>query len=149
MAAYAQSKLANLMFSLQLEQRLRAARLGAISVAAHPGVANTMLFVNGEYPAWERAVRKAVGVGIGMLLNDEQEGALPTLYAATADKVVGGGYYGPQGWLEMRGGDVGLAKIATQALDEEAQMRLWDRCVEMTGVELNVEGLMKDMQSSS
>ncbi len=134
MEAYAQSKLANLMLAFELERRLRGAMLGAISVAAHPGVANTRLFQSGAYPAVERVMRKVVGAGIGVFLGSDADGALPTLYAATAGGAVGGGYYGPQGFREMRGGDVGEAMVAPQARDEEAQRRLWAVCEEMTGV---------------
>jgi NAD(P)-dependent dehydrogenase (short-subunit alcohol dehydrogenase family) len=136
MAAYAQSKLADLMLSFELERRLRAARMGTISLAAHPGVANTRLFQSGEYPAFEREMRKIVGVAIGAFLNSDAEGALPTLYAATGESATGGGYYGPQGLLEMRGGDVGNASVAARALDLAAQKKLWEACETMTGVTL-------------
>jgi NAD(P)-dependent dehydrogenase (short-subunit alcohol dehydrogenase family) len=136
MAAYAQSKLADVMFSFELERRLRALGAGTISLAAHPGVANTRLFQSGEYPGFERAIRKVIGAGIGMFLGSDMDGAVPTLYAATAETAEGGGYYGPQGLLEMRGGDVGTAQVAPQALDVAAQRRLFDVCAEMTGVGL-------------
>ena len=136
MEAYAQSKLANLMLAFELEWRLRAAKMGSMSVAAHPGVANTRLFQSGEYPAVERVMRKVVGAGIGLVLGSDADGALPTLYAATGDGAVGGGYYGPQGFQEMRGGDVGPAKIALTAQDEAMRQRLWSVCAELTGVDL-------------
>lgn len=135
--SYSQSKLADLMFSFELARRLRAAPApasGAMSVAAHPGVANTNLFLVGELPAIERRVRQASSVVIGALLNTEAQGALPTLFAATAAEAADGGYYGPQGWLEMRGGDVGAAKVAPQALDQPAAARLWSECERLTGV---------------
>jgi NAD(P)-dependent dehydrogenase (short-subunit alcohol dehydrogenase family) len=134
MKAYQQSKLANLMFSFELERRLVARSSGLLSMAAHPGVAETNLFVTGNYPAFELAVRKAMGTLIGAFLNSSAEGALPTLYAATALEAVGGGYYGPQGFQEMRGGDVGDAKVAQQARDEAVAARLWGVCEELTGV---------------
>ena len=90
--SYGQSKLADLMFAFELDRRLRAAASGVMSVAAHPGVANTNLFV------------------------------------------VGGGYYGPQGFQEMRGGDVGPAQVAAQALDKAAAARLWGECERLTGI---------------
>jgi hypothetical protein len=71
---------------------------------------------------------------IGALLNTDEDGALPTLYAAVAPEARGGGYYGPQGFEEMRGGDVGDAKVAQQALDQAAATRLWSVCEELTGV---------------
>ena len=139
MRAYRQSKLADLMFALELDRRLQAAgspASGVMSVAAHPGVANTNLFQVGEFHPVERVVRRGFGAAIGALLNSSVQGAVPTLFAATAAEAVSGGYYGPQGFLEMRGGDVGLAKVAPQALDEAAASRLWNECERLTGVSL-------------
>jgi hypothetical protein len=75
-------------------------------------------------------------VAIGALLNSEAEGAVPTLFAATSSDVVDGGYYGPQGFQEMRGGDVGPAKVAAQALDQAGAARLWSECERLTGISL-------------
>lgn len=137
MGAYQQSKLADLMFALELGRRLRApgppsSRI--LSVAAHPGVANTNLFQVGEYSAVERLVRRGFGVAIGALLNSEAEGALATLYAATAPEAESGGYYGPLGFREMRGKAVGTALISSQAQDESAAARLWSACEELTQI---------------
>ncbi len=134
MKSYQQSKLANVMFALEFHRRLQAKGSRVMSVAAHPGVAETNLFLAGEYPPMELAVRRVVGGLIGGLLNTDAEGALPTLYAATAPEAVGGGYYGPQGFQEMRGGDVGAAKISPQAKDEAVAKRLWESCETLTGV---------------
>ena len=139
MIAYRQSKLADLMLAFELGRRLRAAEppiSGVMSVAAHPGVANTNLFQVGEFSAVERVVRRGFGVAIGALLNSEAEGAVPTLFAATSSDVVDGGYYGPQGFQEMRGGDVGPAKVAAQALDQAGAARLWSECERLTGISL-------------
>jgi hypothetical protein len=139
MEAYGQSKLADLMLAFELGRRLRTAGppiSSVMSVAAHPGVANTNLFQVGEFSAAERVVRRGFGVAIGALLNSEAEGALPTLFAATSPDVVDGGYYGPQGLLEMRGGDVGVAKVAPQALDQAAAARLWSECERLSGISL-------------
>jgi NAD(P)-dependent dehydrogenase (short-subunit alcohol dehydrogenase family) len=137
MRAYRQSKLANLIFALELDRRLRAAgppRSRILSVAAHPGVANTNLFQVGEHGAIEKLVRRGFGVVIGALLNSEAEGALPTLYAATAPAVESGEYYGPLGFQEMRGTGVGAAMMAPQALDNATATRLWSECERLTGV---------------
>lgn len=138
MSAYRQSKLANVMFALELDQRLRAAGLPAariLSVAAHPGVANTNLFQAGEYGAVEKLIRRGFGVLIGTFLNSEYAGALPTLYAATASEAQTGGYYGPLGFQEMRG-RVGTATIAPQARDAAAAVRLWSEWERLTGLSL-------------
>jgi NAD(P)-dependent dehydrogenase (short-subunit alcohol dehydrogenase family) len=139
MGAYRQSKLADLMFAFELDRRLRAAGADAaqvMSVAAHPGIANTNLFQVGEFHSVERMMRSWVAVVIGALLNSEAEGAVPTLFAATAEDAVSGGYYGPQGFQETRGGDAGVAKVAAQALDQAGAARLWSECERLTGVGL-------------
>jgi hypothetical protein len=107
-----------------------------MSMAAHPGVANTNLFQVGEFSPMERRMRRWIGAAIGALLNSEAQGALSTLFAATSSEAVDGGYFGPQGFGEMRGGDVGPAKVAPQALDQAAAARLWSECERLTGVSL-------------
>jgi NAD(P)-dependent dehydrogenase (short-subunit alcohol dehydrogenase family) len=134
MRSYRQSKLADLMFSFELERRLRAADSRVMSVAAHPGVANTNLFRNGDYSAIERALRNLLSRSIGIMLNTDSSGALPTLYAATARDVNGGDYYGPQGFLEARGKRVGAATVARQAQDVSAAARLWQVCEDLAQV---------------
>jgi NAD(P)-dependent dehydrogenase (short-subunit alcohol dehydrogenase family) len=137
--AYGQSKLANLMLALELDRRLHAAgppTSNVMSVAAHPGVANTNLFRAGEFGPVERAVRWGFSVAIHALLNSGRQGALPTLFAATSPDVVDGGYYGPQELWETRGGAVGMAKVAPQALDKEAAKRLWGECERLTGISM-------------
>jgi NAD(P)-dependent dehydrogenase (short-subunit alcohol dehydrogenase family) len=131
--AYQQSKLADLMFAFELDRRLRAAQSRVMSVAAHPGVANTNLFVAGDFSPLEKSVRSLVGYAIGTVLNSDGEGALPTLYAATAAGVEDGGYYGPQGFHEMRGEEVDKARVAPQARDTAAAARLWQVCEDLTG----------------
>ena len=125
------------MFAFELDRRLRAAGAPAsnvMSVAAHPGVSKTNLFEKGEFAPIEKRVRRGISNAIGVLLNSGADGALPTLFAATAPEAVSGGYYGPQGFLEMRGGDVGPAKVAKQALDDAAAARLWSECEKLTGI---------------
>jgi NAD(P)-dependent dehydrogenase (short-subunit alcohol dehydrogenase family) len=134
MKSYQQSKLADLMFAFELDRRLRAISSPIMSVAAHPGVASTNLFNSGKYSAVESAARNLLGHAIGILLNTDSEGALPTLYAATSPEAEDGGYYGPQGFQEMRGEDVGPAKVAPQARDAAAAARLWTVCEDLTGV---------------
>jgi NAD(P)-dependent dehydrogenase (short-subunit alcohol dehydrogenase family) len=134
MGAYQQSKLANLIVALELDRRLHAANSRVMSVAAHPGIANTNLFRTGNYSPLERTIRNVLGHAIGILLNSDSEGALPTLYAATAPGAEDGGYYGPQGFQEMRGDDVGRAIVAPQAREASAAIRLWQTCENLTGI---------------
>ncbi len=131
---YHQSKLGDLMFAFALERHLRARNSAVVSVAAHPGVAETNLFQvgSGFLARFDNLARWVVG----KTFNDGLQGALPTLYAATSPDAEPAGYYGPQGFLEMRGGDVGPAVVKPQARDEQAQQRLWQVCEQLTGVSL-------------
>jgi NAD(P)-dependent dehydrogenase (short-subunit alcohol dehydrogenase family) len=134
--AYNQSKLADLMFSFELERRLRAAGSHITSIAVHPGVAQTKIIKIGSGEGFAKVAENAIGSVVGVLLNSGLQGALPTVFGATSPEAKGGGYYGPQGLLEARGGDVGPAQVAKQALDVDAQQRLWEVCSELTGVDL-------------
>jgi NAD(P)-dependent dehydrogenase (short-subunit alcohol dehydrogenase family) len=136
MAAYRQSKLANLMLALELDHRLRANGSRVMSVAAHPGVAQTPLFLRSEHRGTERLVRLGLGIAIRLFLNTAPQGAVPTLFAATAPEASSGGYYGPQGYEEMRGGDVGPAIIAQTAQDRQSSTRLWHECERLTGTRM-------------
>jgi NAD(P)-dependent dehydrogenase (short-subunit alcohol dehydrogenase family) len=129
---YSQTKLAMLMFALELDRRSAAKGWGLTSVAAHPGVAVTDLMANGPGAgggllAWVsgRAV-KAIG-------HSAAEGALPQLMAATMPRVSGGQYFGPQGWKELKG-PPGPAKIERQALDAGVAAKLWTASEALTGV---------------
>ncbi len=134
MRAYQQSKLANLMLAFELDRRLRAAGSSIVSVAAHPGVAETPLFSKADYGAAEKALRRLLGRAIGLFLNTAADGSLPTLYAATSPDAEGGSYYGPQGFEEMRGRRVGPAQVARQARDGAVAGELWSRAESLTGV---------------
>ena len=134
MRAYQQSKLADLMFAFELERRLRAAGSNVISIGVHPGVAQTNLFKVGDGTGLAGIAQSFIQGAIGALLGTGLEGALPTIFAATAAAAKGGSYYGPEGFQEMRGGDVGPAIISKAAQDVTAQQRLWDVCAELTGV---------------
>ncbi|MDE1178009.1 MAG: oxidoreductase [Edaphobacter sp.] len=134
MQAYQQSKLGDLMFSLELSRRLQAKGVPMKSIAAHPGVAATELFRGDGRSAAFKTVRTIVGHAISIVLNTDAEGALPTLFAATSPDAENGGYYGPQGYEEMRGEKVGVAKVAPQARDAAAAAKLWELCEQWTGV---------------
>jgi NAD(P)-dependent dehydrogenase (short-subunit alcohol dehydrogenase family) len=126
-AAYGQSKLANLMFTYELQRRL--APLGTtIAVAAHPGVSDTELMRN--LPA---AFRRPAAWLAPLLLQNAEMGALPTLRAGTDPAVIGGQYYGPGNLGEIRGYPK-LVASSRDSHDEAAQQRLWDVSEELTGV---------------
>ncbi|MBU3751297.1 MAG: SDR family NAD(P)-dependent oxidoreductase, partial [Mycobacterium sp.] len=131
-AAYGQSKLANLMFTYDLQRRLAAAAKAkgtkTIAVAAHPGVAATEL--TRHLPG---ANLPGVSWLSGKLLNTAEMGALPTLLAATDPAARGGEYYGPDGFRELRGYPT-LVDSSAQSKDVAVQERLWKVSEELTGV---------------
>jgi NAD(P)-dependent dehydrogenase (short-subunit alcohol dehydrogenase family) len=126
--AYAQSKLANLMFTFELQRRLAVAGAPTIAVAAHPGTTST------ELVRYSPAVIQAGNRAFEALVSqDAPMGALPTLRAATDPAVQGGEYYGPSGLLELKG-PPRRVQPARRARDAEAQRRLWAVSEELTGV---------------
>lgn len=125
---YAQSKLANLYFAYELQRRLEAAGDGTLSVAAHPGIADTEL---------SRYLPKALMLLAPIfspLFNSPAQGAWPTLAAATMEGVQGGEYYGPCKRGETAGPAVRV-KSTRRSHDREAARRLWELSIEMTGVD--------------
>jgi NAD(P)-dependent dehydrogenase (short-subunit alcohol dehydrogenase family) len=127
--AYAQSKLANLLFAFELDRRLKASSLPLISVAAHPGYSATNLQLSGP-PPHERLMMR---LSNKLFAQSAETGALPLLYAATAPGLPGGSYVGPDGAGELRGHPV-LVKATKRARDEESARRLWDVSERLTGV---------------
>lgn len=127
-AAYGQSKLANLMFTYELQRRLAAKRRSTIAVAAHPGTANTEL--TRHLPPFLRPADRLL---TPLVVQSAAMGALPTLRAATDPEVTGGQYYGPGGIGEQRGYPK-LVEASKQAHDVELQQRLWAVSEELTGV---------------
>ena len=124
--AYAQSKLANLLFTYELQRRL--AGTNTVALAAHPGGSNTELARNS--PLWVRAVFDAVAP---LLVQGADMGALPTLRAATDPAALGGQYYGPDGFMEQRGNPKVVAS-SEQSYDLDLQRRLWSVSEELTDV---------------
>ncbi|OAF11548.1 SDR family oxidoreductase [Bradyrhizobium neotropicale] len=132
--AYCQSKLAMLMFSLELQRRSDAACWGLRSIAAHPGYARTDLIANG--PGADTLQWRVGRLLQPFISQSAAEGALPTLLAATSAAVEAGGYYGPNGFYELKGAPA-PAKIMPQAKDFAARARLWDVSATLTGVSFN------------
>jgi NAD(P)-dependent dehydrogenase (short-subunit alcohol dehydrogenase family) len=126
-AAYGQSKLANLLFTYELQRRLAAAGKDTLAVAAHPGWTETNL--------QEHA--KGVKFLNRFLAQDPPMGALPTLYAATAPGVNGAEYFGPSGFLEMNGPPKKV-KSNRRSHDRNVAERLWNISEDLTGVEFQV-----------
>jgi NAD(P)-dependent dehydrogenase (short-subunit alcohol dehydrogenase family) len=133
--AYGQSKLANLLFAYELQRRLEAADItDTISVACHPGYAATNLQYRGpkqEESTLRMAVMKVANAIVGQ---SAQRGALPLLYASVAPDVQGGDYYGPDGFMNMRGTPEKQSSNKA-SYDQSVAKRLWQKSEELTGVE--------------
>jgi NAD(P)-dependent dehydrogenase (short-subunit alcohol dehydrogenase family) len=127
--AYAQSKLANLMFAFELQRRSDAADWGIASIAAHPGVSRTDLIANG---AGRRSVLGVMQTVLWFMFQPAPQGALPILFAATSPKALAEGYYGPDKLGEIRGYPA-IATPPQRALDVEAAARLWEVSAQLTG----------------
>lgn len=134
-AAYCQSKLAMLMFGLELARR--AADGPVASVPAHPGFARTSLIANGPGDGGFRGV--AIALLGGVVSQSAAAGALPILRAAIDPSIRSGDYLGPQGVYELKGAP-GPATVPAQARDAEAASRLWSLSERVTGVSFDVSG---------
>jgi NAD(P)-dependent dehydrogenase (short-subunit alcohol dehydrogenase family) len=126
-AAYGQSKLANLLFTSELQRRCEAAGIGVVAISCHPGWTRTNLQRHS---------------GLFSFLNPflamkPWQGALPTLYAATADEVHGGAYYGPDGMMQMRGYPKAVASTEA-ARDADMARKLWVLSENLTGVRYDI-----------
>jgi NAD(P)-dependent dehydrogenase (short-subunit alcohol dehydrogenase family) len=136
-SAYGQAKLANLLFTRELDRRARKADLDLVSVAAHPGYTATKLVSNmaGSREAGPMAsVIEFFGeLGSRYVAQGVPAGTQPLLFAATSPDVRGGDYYGPDGMFEIRGGP-GRAHFPRLANNTELAVRLWDRTAELTNV---------------
>jgi NAD(P)-dependent dehydrogenase (short-subunit alcohol dehydrogenase family) len=128
--AYNQSKLAMLMFALELQRRSDAAGWNLMSNASHPGWARTDLFANG--PGFG-LISLASQFAAPLFSQSAESGALPTLFAATSPQAAGGGYYGPNGLYELKGPPA-PARIMPQAMDKAGAGKLWDVSQQLTGV---------------
>ena len=127
-AAYQQSKLANLLFTLELQRRLTAAGSGVRALAAHPGYAATNL----QFRSERGLENRLMAIGNRLFAQSDEAGARPTLFAATQD-LPGASYVGPDGFGEHRGYPTLVGRTAA-ASDVETAKRLWTLSEELTGV---------------
>jgi NAD(P)-dependent dehydrogenase (short-subunit alcohol dehydrogenase family) len=128
--AYQQSKLANLVFGLEFDRRLRAHARKTASVIAHPGVAVTNIVSNGMGTGLKGRIVNAL---LPFVAQSDDRGSWPLVYAATSPDAHGGGYYGPDGIAEIKGAPTEV-KPKPHALDPATGKRLWEVSEELTGV---------------
>jgi NAD(P)-dependent dehydrogenase (short-subunit alcohol dehydrogenase family) len=133
LTAYTQSKLANLLFTYELQRRLAASNTDTIAVAAHPGAARTELMRHSPW-LFRFVVSPRTRLFFSWLIQDEDAGALPTLRAATDPDVRGGEYYGPGGWKEFTGRHPVRVESTAASHDVDLQRRLWTDSERLTGV---------------
>lgn len=129
---YGQSKLANLLFTHELDRRARAQGLPLKALAAHPGFAGTHLAANGQYGRSSGGIASILDAAIKAVSQPAAHGAWPVLMAATAD-LPGATYVGPGGLGEMAGAPRVVGSTAL-ALDEGAAQRLWELSEETAGI---------------
>ncbi|MBT0773557.1 SDR family NAD(P)-dependent oxidoreductase [Kineosporia sp. J2-2] len=127
--AYAQSKLADLLFARELQRRLAATGSALLSLAAHPGISPTQLTRH----TGSRVQNTVLTISSRLAGHPAERGALPLLHATTATDVAPGGYYGPTGPGEMRG-QPGPASSSSASHDATVAAQLWSRAEELTGV---------------
>lgn len=126
--AYRRSKLANLLFTFELQRRLEAAGASTIALAAHPGIARS------ELMRYEPIlIRLLLGLLSPLVMQSAAKGALPTLRAATDPQARGGQFFGPDGRKEQKGSPV-LVEPSAAARDERSWARLWTESEKLTGV---------------
>ncbi|MEW9528337.1 SDR family oxidoreductase [Microbispora sp. NPDC049125] len=135
--SYGMSKLANLIFGLELDRRSQAAGWGIVSNVAHPGTTLTNLYASGpnmgrQRPSPHEAIMKRL-FRLGLFVQTVDKGMLPALYAATSPNAQGGRFYGPDGLGQFTGAPTELA-VYKRARDEAAAARLWDVSERLAGV---------------
>jgi NAD(P)-dependent dehydrogenase (short-subunit alcohol dehydrogenase family) len=131
--AYSQSKLANALFTVELDRRLRAAGAVTISVGAHPGYSYTGLMTSGPRLGGGGIFARVMGLAAPFTGQPAAQGALPVLRAATDPQARGGDYYGPRGPAQSRGAPRHV-RYARTARDEQLAGRLWQASERLTGV---------------
>jgi len=136
--AYAQSKLANLLFAYELDRRLRATDASVTSVGCHPGYADTGLQRRGPEMMGSRLRLWGMKLANAVVAQSAQQGALPLLYAATHPEIAGGEYIGPGGLMNMRGAPV-PQDSSERSADEDRAARLWDVSEDLTGVTVDLD----------
>jgi NAD(P)-dependent dehydrogenase (short-subunit alcohol dehydrogenase family) len=140
--AYAQSKLANLLFAYELQRRLATIGADTISVGCHPGYAATNLQTAGPKMDGSRLSERISAIGNRLFAQSAAMGALPTLYAATAPDVNGCDYIGPVGFIQMYGAP-GKTPSSARSYDPVVAAQLWQVSEQLTGVRYEMLELVK------
>lgn len=132
--AYGRTKLANLLFTLELDRQARAAHTGLVATAAHPGYSATNLTHGGSTLGRRRFMDPLMQLGDRILAQSDEQGAFPQLHAATAPGVAGNDYFAPDGPLEGRGARIRHGRRTRTARNTGAARLLWTVSEDLTGV---------------
>jgi NAD(P)-dependent dehydrogenase (short-subunit alcohol dehydrogenase family) len=132
-SAYSQAKLANQLFTMELDRRVSARGIALIAVAAHPGYAATNLQSVGPQMSGSGVMERLTGLANSIFGQSAAGGALPSLYGATAPGVAGGQYFGPDGFMAQRGAPKAVSFVKA-AKDPAVARRLWEVSEELTGM---------------
>jgi NAD(P)-dependent dehydrogenase (short-subunit alcohol dehydrogenase family) len=138
--AYSNSKLANLMFAFELQRRATAAGSDLLSAAAHPGWSATDLYTQGAKAGESTLMGKVMALPTRFLAQSSFDGALPTLYAATAPQLPPGAYVGPSKRMETVGAPK-LVEGSARSRDDAGGRRLWEVSEQLTGVRYAFSGV--------
>lgn len=136
--AYGQSKLANLLFTYELDRRLKEKDIDVESVACHPGVSDTNLFKEGPKMEHSRLKLYFGKIFSKILGQSPDKGCLPMLYAATSEDIEGGEYIGPNGFKQMRGYPE-KQESSEASYNEETAEKLWKKSEELSGTEFKIQ----------
>jgi NAD(P)-dependent dehydrogenase (short-subunit alcohol dehydrogenase family) len=136
--AYGQSKLANLLFTFELDRRAKLAGTSVVSVAAHPGYAATHLQAVGPEMSGSSIMSRVMNAANRVMAQPDTMGALPQLFGATTPSVRGGEYFGPDGPFESRGFPTHV-RASSAAMDTASAERLWNKSEQLTGVTFDFE----------
>lgn len=135
--AYGMSKLSNLLFTKELARRLSGSSQAVTVSSAHPGYANTELQAKGSMMAGSKFKARSFNIINRLIAQSAEMGALPSLYAATAEGVEPGSFFGPGGFMRMKGWPVPDTPDPKRVTDETA-LRLWEVSEEVTGLKFSV-----------
>jgi NAD(P)-dependent dehydrogenase (short-subunit alcohol dehydrogenase family) len=135
--AYSMSKLSNLLFTLELADKLKESDSSVVVAAAHPGYADTSLQAKGMLMAGSKGKAGIFSMANRVIAQSGEMGALPSLYAATAPGVERGSFYGPSGLLRLKGWP-SLEKPDSKRARPEVARRLWGVSEELTGIKFSV-----------
>lgn len=127
--AYCQSKLANLMFALELNEKFKKNNLDIKSIACHPGFSRTNL---------QRELNIVLKFITGMISQNSEDGVLPSIRAITDMELSGGEYLGPNGFGERKGKKVGKSKISIVATNKDERKKLWELSEKMLGEKFEI-----------